>query len=180
MISLLKYLIIITQLLAVLGCKEKRNLKLNYPPPSYLTGLVSAVSEKDLSEIQNEYGKNTTVFKFNSRFNKLIQTWLKEFKHLGGTMWGVDTTGNKVLLFDQYRHGYNALMKLNDEEDLENTKAIDLPRATEIIIAFQYSNVLDEYLARGTSKFKQDYFDWVVIYKKVDNKLEELLNYECA
>ena len=71
-------------------------------------------------------------------------------------------------------------MKLNDEEDLENTKAIDLPRATEIIIAFQYSDVLDEYLARGTSKFKQDYFDWVVIYKKVDNKLEELLNYECA
>jgi len=95
-------------------------------------------------------------------------------------MWGIDTTGNKFILFDQYRHGYNALMKLNEEEDLENTKAIDLPQRTEIIIAFQYSDVLDEYLKEGASKFKQDYFDWVVIYKKVDNKLEELLNYECA
>ena len=176
----LKYLLIIAPLLAEVGCKEKKNIKLNYPPPSYLTGHVSSASSEDLSEIQNEYGKNTTAFKFNTKFNRLIQTWLEEFKHLGGTMWGVDTTGNKVLLFDQYRHGYNALMKLNEEEDLENIKAIDLPPGTEIIIAFQYSDVLDEYLARGTSKFKQDYFDWVVIYKKVDNKLEVLLKYECA
>jgi hypothetical protein len=93
---------------------------------------------------------------------------------------GIDTTGNKVLLFDQFIHGYNAMMSLNDEEDLDSTKSIDLPQSTEIIIAFQYSGVEDEYLEDGSSKFKQDYFCWVVIYKKGDKKLEELLSYECA
>ena len=53
-------------------------------------------------------------------------------------------------------------------------------RETEIIIAFQYDGNEDEYLEDGTSKFEQDYFSWVIIYKYVDNKLDELLNYECA
>lgn len=153
---------------------------MNYPPPSYLTGVVSSVSQKNLSEIQKEYGDNTTAFKFNTKFNSLIQTWLEVFGHFGGIVWGIDTAGNKVILFDQVKHGYDAMMKLNEEEDLDNTKSLDLPRATEIIIAFQYSGDEDEYLENGTSKFKQDYFGWVVLYKKIDNKLEKLFEYECA
>ena len=180
MISFLKYLIIVTPLLEVISCKQNNNLTMNYPPPSYLTGLVTAVGQETLSEIQKNYGANTTAFKFNSKFNSLIQTWLQEFGHHGGTVWGIDTIGNKVLLFDQFSHGYNAMMKLNEEEDLESTKSIALPQQTEIIIAFQYSGDEDEYLERGASKFKQDYFGWIVIYKKNDNKLEEFLNYECA
>jgi hypothetical protein len=151
-----------------------------HPPPSYLTGLVTAVNQHTLSEVQKNYGTNTTVFMLNTKFNGLIQTWLEEFGHYGGTVWAVETTGNKVLLFDQFRHGYNAMMKLNEQEDLDSTKSITLPQQTEIIIAFQYSGDEDEYLERGASKFKQDYFSWVVIYKKIDNKLEEFLNYECA
>ena len=151
-----------------------------YPPPSYLTGHVASVNQKTLSEIQKNYGTNTTAFKFNTKFNSLIQTWLKEFDHYGGTIWGIDPTGNKVLLFDQFRHGYNAMMKLNEKEDLDSTKSSALPQQTEIIIAFQYSGDEDEYLEQGSSKFKEDYFGWVVIYKMVDNKLEEVFNYECA
>ena len=180
MTSFVKGLLIIVSLLATARCKHTNNLTMKYPPPSYLNGLVSPVSKKILSEIQMEYGANSTAFKFNTKFNSLIRTWLKEFKHFGGTVWGINITGNKVLLFDQYRHGYNALMKLNKEEDPDNTNIIGLPQQTEIIIAFQYSGDVDEYVETGPSKFKQDYFDWVVIYKKVDNKLEEILNYECA
>ena len=153
---------------------------MNYPAPSHLTVLVTAVSQETLSEIQKNYGDNSTAFKFGTKFNRLIQTWLEEFEHYGGTVWGIDTRGNKVLLFYQFRHGYNAMMKLNEEEDLDNTKTIELPQPTEIIIAFQYSGDEDEYLKNGTSKFKQDYFHWIIIYKKAANKLEEILSYQCA
>lgn len=153
---------------------------MNYPPPSYLTGLVSDVSSVILSEIQKEYGDNTTAFKFNLKFDSLVQTWLQQFQHYGGTFWGIDATGNRLLLFDQFKHGYNAMMKLNEAEDLHNTKSTALRQQTEIFIAFQYSGDEVEYLERGASKFKQDYFGWVVIYKMVDNKLEEVMNYECA
>ena len=153
---------------------------MNYPPPSYLTGLVSDVSDVILSHIQKEYGNNTSAFKFNIKFNSLVQTWLQKFQHYGGTIWGIDTTDNKILLFNQFKQGYNAMMKLNEEEDLGNTKSIALPEKTQIIIAFQYSGDEDEYLERGASKFKQDYFGWVVVYKMVDNNLEEIINYECA
>ena len=151
-----------------------------YPPPSYLTGIASSVNQKTLVEIQKEYGKNTSAFRFNTKFNSLIQTWLEKLQHYGGTVWGIDTTGKKILLFDQYRHGYDAMMKLNKEEDLDSTKLLDFSQFTEVIIAFQYSGDEDEYLTRGTSKFKQDYFGWVVIYKIVNNKLEKLFEYECA
>lgn len=180
MSSFNKYLVVIVPLLVVVTCKQNKNSIMNYPPPSYLKGLVSDVSQKTLSELQKSYGTNTTAFKFNTNFTRLVQTWLEESAHYGGTVWGIETTGNKVLLFDQYRHGYNAMMKLNKEEDLNNVKSLDLPEPAEIIIAFQYSGDEDEYLERGESKFKQDYFGWVVIYKKVNDKLEELLNYECA
>jgi hypothetical protein len=180
MLSYNKYLVIIVPLLVIVTCKQTKNSIMNYSPPTYLKGLVSEVSQQTLSEIQKSYGTNTTAFKFNNNFTRLVQTWLEESAHYGGTVWGSGTTGNKVLLFDQFRHGYNAMMKLNKEEDLTNIKSIDLREPTEIIIAFQYSGDEDEYLERGVSKFKQDYFGWVVIYKKVNDKLEEFFNYECA
>ena len=71
-------------------------------------------------------------------------------------------------------------MEINEEEDLTSTKSIDLISGTEIIIAFQYSSDEAEYLEDGTSKFGQDYFSWVIVYKYVDNKLEEVLSHECA
>lgn len=153
---------------------------INYPEPSHLIGFVTPAKQETLFEIQKNYGDNTTAFKFDVMFDSLMKTWLEEFDLYGGTVWGIDKTGNKHLLFDQFRHGYDAMMRLNQEEDLNSTKLIVLPQPTEIVIAFQYSGDEDEYLERGTSKFKQDYFGWVVIYKKVDNKLEEVYSYECA
>lgn len=155
-------------------------MTITYPPPSYLTGLVSPVNSKILSQVQTEYGTNTTAFVFNNKFNSLVQTWLKEFQHYGGTAWGIDTKGYDVLLFDQFKHGYNAMMKLNEEEDLKSTRTSNFPTTVEIIIAFQYSGDESEHLQYGESEFEQDYFGWVIIYKLIDNKLEEIFNYECA
>jgi hypothetical protein len=151
-----------------------------YPEPSYLSGLVTRVNNETLIKIQKNYGINTTAFKFNNKFTGLIQTWLDKFDTYGGTVWGIDTTGNKILLFDQFRHGYDALMGLNEQENLDSTKFIDLPQPMEIIMAFQYNGEEEEYLEDGSSKFKQDYFGWVVIYKMLDGKIQEFLSYECA
>jgi hypothetical protein len=151
-----------------------------YPAPSYLSGLVSEVSPEILSVVQENYGTNTTAFKFNSKFNGLVQTWLNEHDDYGGTLWGISLTGNKILLFDQSRHGYNGVMGLNEEEDFTSTKSISFLQATEIIIAFQYDGDENEYVLDGKSKFEQDYFGWIVVYKVTGTTLEELLNYECS
>jgi hypothetical protein len=153
---------------------------MTYPAPSYLDGLVSDVSPEILSLVHENYGDNTTAFKFNVKFNGLVQTWLNEYNDYGGTLWGINLTGNKILLFDQFRHGYSGLMGLNEEEDFNSTKSISFPQATEIITAFQYSGDENEYVSDGTSKFEQDYFGWIVIYKLNGDVLEELINYECA
>jgi hypothetical protein len=50
----------------------------------------------------------------------------------------------------------------------------------DLIVAFQYSGDENEYVLDGTSKFEQDYFGWIVIYKMTGAKLEELISYECA
>ncbi|MBZ5857749.1 hypothetical protein [Flavihumibacter profundi] len=151
-----------------------------FPAPSYLTGLVTEVSEATLLEIHKQYGKYTTAFKFNTSFTSLIQTWIKEYDEYGGTIWGVDKSNNQTIIFDQFKNGYNGVMEINEEEDLSSKKGIDLISGTEIIIAFQYSGGEAEYLEDGTSKYEQDYFSWVIVYKYADNKFEELLSYECA
>ena len=151
-----------------------------YPVPTYLKGLVTEVNEPILLEIQTEYGENTTAFKFNINFTTLTQTWNEEFAEYGGTIFGIDKANNQTTIFDQFRNGYNGVMEVNEEENLNSTKSIDLISGTEIIIAFQYSGDEAEYLEDGTSKFEKDYFSWVIIYKYLDNKIEEVLSYECA
>lgn len=151
-----------------------------YPPPSFLTGLVTEVSNEIHSRIQENYGDNTTAYKFNINFKSLVQTWIEEFNEYGGTIWGVDQTGNRTTIFDQFKHGYNGIMKINEAEDLNSTRSIVLISGTEVIIAFQYSGDEADYLETGSSKFEQDYFNWVVVYKYFENKLEEILSYECA
>jgi hypothetical protein len=153
---------------------------MTYPVPTYLKGIVTEVNEPILLEIQKEYGENTTAFKFNINFTTLAQTWNEEFAEYGGTIFGIDKANNQTTMFDQFRNGYNGVMEINEEEDLTSTKSIDLIRGTEIIIAFQYSGDEAEYLEDGTSKFEQDYFSWVIIYKYLENKLEEVVSYECA
>jgi hypothetical protein len=153
---------------------------MTYPVPTYLKGIVTEVNEPILLEIQKEYGENTTAFKFNINFTTLAQTWNEEFAEYGGTIFGIDKANNQTTIFDQFRNGYNGVMEINEEEDLTSTKSIDLIRGTEIIIAFQYSGDEAEYLEDGTSKFEQDYFSWVIIYKYLENKLEEVVSYECA
>jgi hypothetical protein len=151
-----------------------------FPPPTYLTSLVAKASGEILTEIQNNYGSNTTAFKFNGIFSSLIQTWNEAFEEFGGVVWSIDEAGNKLLLFDQHKHGYNAMMQLTSEEDINSVKPIKFRPPTELIIAFQYSGDEAEYLEDGTSKLVQDYFGWVVLYKYLDGKLEELFSYECS
>ena len=151
-----------------------------YPAPSFLTGITTDLSNQTLSQIQENYGDNTSAFKLTAKFTGLVQTWIDEFKEHGGTIWGIDSKGTRTIIFDQSKHGYNGLMQLNPEENLNSTKSIDLPKGTEIVIAFQYGGDEADYLNDGSSKYEQDYFTWVIIYKYLDNKLEEVFTYECA
>ena len=125
-----------------------------YPAPSYLTELVTEVNDQTLLKIQEEYGDHTTAFKFNTNFTHLVQTWIKEYDEYGGTIFGLDKANNQTTIFDQFKYGYNGVMKINEEEDLNSTKSSDLISGTEIIIAFQYSGDEAEYLEDGTSKFE--------------------------
>jgi hypothetical protein len=151
-----------------------------YPPPTYLAEVVTEVSASTLARIQKEYGDSTTAFAFNKKFNALIFSWNGKYDAYGGRVWGLDATGNKMLLFDQMLYGYNGVMQLNEEDDINSTKSIDFSEAIEIIIAFQYSGDEAAYLEDGTSKFEQDYFGWVAIYKHPDNQLKEIISFECA
>ncbi len=45
------------------------------------------------------------------------------------------------------------------------------------IPAFCYGGDEAEYLEDGTSKIEQGYFSWIVIYKYLDSKVIEVLNY---
>jgi hypothetical protein len=151
-----------------------------HPPPSYLTGLMTEVSDKLLLETQKEYGTHSTAFKFNDKFVRLVRTWIEEYEEYGGTIFGIDKENNQTTIFDQSKNGYNGVMEINEEEDLTSTKSIDLPPGTEIIIAFQYGGDEAEYMEDGYSEFEQDYFGWVVVYKHFDDRLEEVLSYECS
>src|SRR5687768_18418418 len=101
-----------------------------YSAPSYLTGLVTEVNEQILLKIQEEYGDNTTAFKFNTNFKSLVQTWIEEYDEYGGTIFGVDKTNNRTTIFDQFKHGYNGVMELNEEEVLSSSKSIELISGT--------------------------------------------------
>ena|SRR5205085_6548993 len=151
-----------------------------YSAPSYLTGLVTEVKNEILAEIQKNYGNNTTSFKLNQKLTGLIVSWNEEFDEYGGRVWGTETNGNKLLLFDQLKHGYNGAMKLNEEDDTHSTKSIEFADGTEVILAFQYSGDEEEYLEEGASKLEQDYFGWIAIYTYEDNRLEEIISFECA
>jgi hypothetical protein len=151
-----------------------------YSHPAHLNGLVTEADKATLSEIQKEYGESTTAFKFDNKFQNLVLSYDAESDEYGGRVWGVDTTGTKLLLFDQFKHGYNGVMELNEEDDISTTKTIDFFEATDVVIAFQYSGDEEEYLEDGTSKLEQDYFGWVSIYKQADNQLEEIISFECA
>jgi hypothetical protein len=151
-----------------------------YSMPSYLKELVTEVDNDILSKIQNDYGEYTTAFKFNTKFKGLIRTWINEYGEYGSTVWGIDAKDEKIIIFDPLETGYDGLMGLNEEEDLNSTKTINFTNEAEIIIAFQYSGSEEEYLEDGNSKFKEDYFDWLVIYKYDSGTLEELIDIECA
>lgn len=153
---------------------------MNYPAPSHLTGVVTETTNETLAKVQKDYGGNTTAFLFNTKFTGIIRTWSEEYDSYGGTIWGLDTGGNKILLFDSSRHGYDALMELTHDENLSITKSKDLDQATSIVMAFQYNGEEEEYVEGGQSKFKQDYFGWVAIYLELNGKLQLIFDYECA
>ena len=148
--------------------------------PSYLTVLTTALDKATLLKIQKHFGENTTAFKFNSKFKSLMLSWKKESDEYGGRVWGINSTGGKVILFDQVQHGYNGVMQLNEEDNIGTMKSVDFSETTDIVIAFQYSGDEAEYISEGSSQFEQDYFSSVAIYKYVNNQLEEIISFECA
>jgi hypothetical protein len=151
-----------------------------YPAPSHLAGIATEVSKQVLSEIQESYGDNTTAFKLSPEFTSLSQTWVEKEQSHGGTIWGTDSKGNRTIIFDPSKHGYNGVMQLNPEENLDSIKSVDLPAGAEIIVAFQYGGDEADFTEDGPSKYAQDYFGWVIVYRYLDNKLEEVLSYECS
>jgi len=151
-----------------------------YSPPSYLVNIVTAVENDILVQIQKEYGENVTAFKFRNEFINIIYSWYNEYDCPAGNVWLVDREGNKITIFDQFLHGYNGVMKLNQANNTNSTKTDNLSNETSVVIAFQYSGDEKEFVTFGPSKNESDYFDWVIVYKNFDKQLEEILNYECA
>lgn len=150
-----------------------------YPAPSYLIGQVTEVNKTILTEIQKEYGNNTTAFQFDTQFKMLVRTWDTEYNEFGNTVFGIDTGNNKISIFDPSRNGFDGVFGQHEQEDLLSTKNIDLSKDTKIIVAFQYNGDESENIEDGNSKFEQDYFGWFVIYKFADNKIEEIFSCEC-
>jgi hypothetical protein len=151
-----------------------------YPAPSHLANITTEVNKDILSHIQESYGDNTTAFKLIPKFVSLSQTWVEEEQAHGSTIWATDSKGNRTIIFDPSKHGYNGVMQLNQEENLDSVKSVDLPNGAEIIVAFQYGGDEAGFTEDGPSKYPQDYFGWVIVYKYLGNKLEEVLSYECS
>jgi hypothetical protein len=151
-----------------------------YQAPTYLTGLVTEVNNTLLFEIQKKYGDYITAFIFKTKFIKLERTWKDEYKEFGGAILGFDKENREIIIFNPTIHGYEGMFGLSTKEDLSKTKNIETNLEIEVVIAFQYSGDEAEYIEEGASKFEQDYFGTVAVYKYIDSKLTEILNYECA
>jgi len=148
--------------------------------PTYLKGLMTEVDSKILAEIQSNYGENSTAFKFNKKFKSLERTWLPEYDEYGLTVWGINVDDEKITIFNPIENGYNGLFDINEEEDCNSTKIVDFESEVDLILMFQYSGEEAEYAQEGKSKFAEDYFDWLAIYKQDSNGLEEIVSIECA
>jgi len=94
--------------------------------PSSLKELVTEVDNKILAEIQNNYGKNTTAFKFSKKFKSLERTWLTEYNEFGLTIWGINSNNEKICIFDPMKNGYDGLFDFNEEEVLIQQKLLIL------------------------------------------------------
>ena len=150
--------------------------------PTYLKGLATEVDSKILAEIQSNYGKNSTAFKFNKKFKSLERTWLTEYDDFGLTIWGINANDEKIIIFNPTEHGYNGLFDINEKEDCNSTRTVDFENEVDLILMFQYGGDEEEYAQEedGKSKFAEDYFDWLALYKYDNNGLEEIVSIECA
>ena len=149
-----------------------------YPEPSYLSGMVTAADKAQLSKAQKEYGSRVTAFRFNNPFSSLDFAWNDAYE---GKVWGVEASGNKILLFDHDLHGYDGVHGHYDIQPATSVQSMDFSEPTHIVIAFQYSGDEKEYVADGgPSEFEQDYFGWVAIYQQNRDGLEEVVNFECS
>ena len=148
--------------------------------PTYLKGQATEVDSKIFAEIQSNYGENITVFKFNKKFKSLVRTWQTEYDDFGLTVWGINVDNEKMIIYNPMENGYNGLFDINEEENCNSTKTVNFEKEVDLILMFQYNGDEAEYAQEGKSKFAEDYFDWLAIYKYENNRLEEIVSIECA
>ena len=150
--------------------------------PTYLKGMATEVDSKLLAEIQSNYGENSTAFRFNKKFKSIERNWLTEYDDFGLTIWGINVDDEKIIIFNPKENGYNGLFDINEEENSSLTKVVDFEEEVDLILMFQYCGDEAEYAQDedGKSKFAEDYFDWLAIYKYDNNGLEEIVSIECA
>jgi hypothetical protein len=148
--------------------------------PTYLKGQATGVDGKILAEIQSNYGEYSTAFKFNKKFKCLVRTWMTKYDEFGSTIWGINVDDERIAIFNPMENGYNGMFNNNGNEDYNSTKTINFENEVDLIAMFQYGGDEAEYAEEGKSKFAEDYFDWVAIYKYDNNGLEEIVSIECA
>lgn len=139
---------------------------MDYPEPTYLSGLVSRVHEEHtLSRIEQDYGEDITVFSAG-RFARLSQTWSDEYDEGTGTIYGEKSNGETLLLFDVSRHGYDGIMGLYpDDGEPAPLRTTELPADAEVLLVFQYTPGEEDYMEdEGPSPHVQDYFAWIALY----------------
>lgn len=160
-------------------------------PPSHLEWLLKPVENRTLKVIQEDYGDWTNAFKFFSGYKDSNITNLNKEGNIESDklFYKDEYSGKRILLFDRKLHGYNGQLNVFENDDFDSdTKneliKIDLESSDDskccFVFAFQYSRESTDYIERGNSHLPEDYFDWIVIYKKCGNKMDKIFEYECS
>jgi hypothetical protein len=156
----------------------------NYP--SHIEKIAIQCEDEIKKEIQNEYGDHTNVWKVNTKLKGIFISWDLEYDCPNGAVWGIDESGNKVILFDVEKHGYEGQFGIAEVgEDIEE-RELEFEKGTdkhEFYLACQYCSedeAYAEYIQEGKSKNQADYFEYVIIYSKLGRKLNKIIEFECA
>ncbi len=150
------------------------------PGPEHLKDFIADADPFDIHTIQKEIGEYSTSFKIKNKINELKFSWLELENCDAGIVSAISRTGEEILLFDQAQHGYNALTGLSSVAENTVNKVRNIDALTEVIISFQYSGEENTYADEGENKLPENYFDWIFIFLKRENKLEMIFDYECA
>lgn len=150
--------------------------------PSYLKNYLSVGSPTIANIIKLEYGQNTFISKINAGHNfKIFYSLDIEFNEPGGLLVLQFENGERIVLFDCEKHGYDGMKNVYDNyvEDRLNLQELQLTcfGFKELYICLQYDTDIDDIVVENL----ENYFAFFSVFLVCDNKLvSEIYVYECS